>query len=160
MIEEILISKDRLSILIGKNGEIKKDIEEKTKTDITINDEVRISGEAINIMDAKNIITAIGRGFSPEIAMRLLEDDMNLCVISLPHDRKILIRIKSRIIGTGGKCRKTIEKLTNTSISVYGKTVSVIGLYEDVELTREAIEKLIMGSPHKNVYRFLETHCD
>lgn len=159
MIEEVLIPKERLSVLIGKDGDIKKEIEEKTKTEISVSDVVTISGEALSVMNAKNIITAVGRGFSPEIAMQLLKDDMDFCMISLPHDRKTLIRVKSRIIGTGGKCRKTMERLTNTSISVYGKTVSIIGPYDAVELTREAIEKLISGSPHKNVYRFLETRC-
>ena len=37
-----------------------------------------------------------------------------------------------RVIGKDGSTRKTIEDLTNTDICVYGKTVSIIGDFDDV----------------------------
>ena len=64
--------------------------------------------------------------------------------------------MKGRIIGAEGKSRRTIEELTETNVSVYGKTVSIIGLAEGVDMARRAIETLLSGSPHANVYKWLE----
>jgi ribosomal RNA assembly protein len=76
--------------------------------------------------------------------------------ISLPDDRKRLKRVTSRLIGTRGKARRNLERLTQTHISVFGKTVSIIGKYEDAERAGHAIEKLIDGFSHRSVYEFLE----
>ena len=69
---------------------------------------------------------------------------------------KKLDRLKGRVIGSRGKSRNTLEKLTNTNISVYGKTIAIIGLIEDISISREAVEKLLQGSAHSNVYNFIE----
>ena len=156
MIKRILIPKARIAILIGKDGAIKKGLESLKKTKIEIADEIAISGEALDVMDTCNVIKAIGRGFDPQDAMELLDEKNDLCIIPLPNDRKILKRVRSRIIGTRGKCRKTIERLTNTKLSIYGKTVSIIGEYDAVDIARDGVEKLIEGSPHSNVYKFIE----
>ena len=73
-------------------------------------------------------------------------------MISLDEKRNALIRIRSRLIGTGGKAKRNVERLTNTRITIYGKTISIIGNYEDIDRAREAIGKLMSGSPHGNVY--------
>lgn len=156
MMKDIKIPRPRLPILIGVRGKTKCDIEKSTKTKIEINDEVIISGEAVDVMIAENVVKAIGRGFSPENALYLVDENFILVVIPLPKDRKRLIRVKSRIIGTNGRARKCIERLTDTVISVYGKTVSIIGKYENTEKAKEAIERLLNGAPHKLVYAFLE----
>ena len=67
-----------------------------------------------------------------------------------------LIRLKSRIIGTEGKARKTIEKRTNTNISIYGKTVSIIGGRQGVQVAKRAVENLLRGSQHNKVYSWIE----
>ena len=67
-----------------------------------------------------------------------------------------LFRVKSRIIGTRGKTRAIIEDLTNTSISVFGKTVAIIGQVENLALARRAVESLASGSQHSAVYHWLE----
>ena len=156
MIEKIRIPKERMPILIGKDGEIKKSLERMKHTKIEVTDEVTVKGEALDVMDTCNVIKAIGRGFDPDDAFDLIDENITLCIIPLPDDRKILKRVRARIIGTEGKCRKTIERLTKTKLSIYGKTVSIIGEYEAVETARCAIERLIAGSPHSNVYRFIE----
>ena len=152
MIDRIRIPKKRIPVLVENKGMV----EEATKTKIKLNDEITIDGDPLDIMDAKTMIKAIGRGFSADTALELTDEKNNLCIISLPDDRKKLKRVRARIIGTGGRSKKKIEKLTFTKISVYGKTVSIIGKYENVDITREAIEKLIRGSPHSTVYRFIE----
>ncbi len=152
MIDRIRIPKKRISVLVENKGMV----EEATKTKIKLNDEITVAGGPLEIMDAKNMIKAIGRGFTVDTALELTDEKNNLCIIPLPDDRKKLKRVRARIIGTGGRSKKKIEKLTFTKIAVYGKTVSIIGKYENVDITREAIEKLIRGSPHSTVYRFIE----
>ena len=41
-------------------------------------------------------------------------------------------------------------------MSVYGKTVSIIGKYQNVELAEQAVNKIIDGMPHRSIYEFLE----
>jgi len=156
MIKNIKIPEERIPVLIGNNGKTKKKIEMLTKTNIFVDEEITIDGDAINLLTAENIVKAIGRGFSPEAALELTDEEVCLAVIPLPKNKKELKRLKSRLIGTHGKCRRNIETLTKTKISIYGKTVSVIGSYDDVERATDAIEKLISGISHKNVYKFLE----
>ena len=152
MINKIRIPEKRIPVILRG----KKEIEEATRTRIALNGEITLEGDAIGIMDANNIIKAVGRGFSVDVALKLTDEGNNLCIISLPDDRKKLKRIKSRIIGTGGRSKQKIEKMTFTEISVYGKTVGIIGKYDNVDVARRSIEKLIGGSPHSNVYRFIE----
>lgn len=156
MIKNIKIPEERLAILIGKNGETKKNIEKKTRTKILIGEEITVKGDSVSVLDAENIIRAIGRGFSPENAILLLDEENTLTIIDLPKNESALKRLRSRIIGTKGKSRRNIERLTGTRISVYGKTVSLIGKYGDVALAEQAIQKIIKGIPHRFVYEFLE----
>ena len=67
-----------------------------------------------------------------------------------------MIRIRARVIGEGGKTREYIEKLTETHIVIYGKTVGIIGNYEVVGLVRRAFEGLLSGQRHSTVYTWLE----
>ena len=160
---ELKIPNDRVAVLIGKKGEIKKQIEEETKTKIRVDSkegDIIVEGEdAIKLYTTREIIKAIGRGFNPDIASLLLKSDYCFELIDLSEFAKTknsLLRIKGRIIGKEGKCRRLIEELTETNISVYGKTTAIIGLAENVAIARKAIENLIKGSSHANVYRFLE----
>ncbi len=156
MIKKLLVPKERMAVIIGSRGIVKRDIEKKTKTKITIQDDVEIEGEALDVLTAENIITAIGRGFSPSHALELLEEGNTLVIIELPRDERALKRIRSRLIGTRGKTRRNVEDYTKTAISIYGKTAAIIGTYEDAEFARAALAKLIKGFTHKSVYKFLE----
>jgi ribosomal RNA assembly protein len=154
------IPKERVAVLIGRGGRVKKGIEKRTNTSITIDEgDVSIEGESIDMLRARDIVLAIGRGFSPEIAFRLFKEDNVLEIIPLMdliHSERELSRKKGRIIGRKGKTRNVIESVTNTNISVYGKSVAIIGRYDNVETAKEAILKLIKGARHSAVYRFLE----
>ena len=87
--------------------------------------------EKMQPFKAMEIVSAIGRGFSPENAMTLLEDENILHVIDLREfagkSNANVERIKGRIIGNAGRARINMENLTSTHISVYGRTVSIIG---------------------------------
>lgn len=156
MLATMKIPEKRKAILIGRKGSIKRKIESLTKTKITVGEEITIEGEADGFLTAENIISAIGRGFEPKKAMKICDEDTVLIVMPLPRGAKILKTVRSRIIGTAGKARENLERLTHTDVSVYGRTVSVIGHYEDVVVAKEALEKLIAGSRHGNVYTYLE----
>jgi ribosomal RNA assembly protein len=164
MKQETRITRERIGVLIGKKGMTKREIEEKTKSTIQVDSEeglVHIEGEeADGFLHAVEIVKAIARGFSPERALTLLEDeDIFLEVIELSEfaeNPAKLERIRGRIIGRDGKSRSQIEDLTSTEISVYGKTVAIIGMIEQVKVAREAIEMLINGISHESMYSFLE----
>ncbi|MEM5799460.1 MAG: KH domain-containing protein [Candidatus Aenigmatarchaeota archaeon] len=142
-----------------KKPDIKEEIEKATNTKITINDDVEIDGDGVDVYVAKNIIKAFGRGFSLEDALKLTDDLYSLEVINLSDYANTENRIKiisGRIIGSQGKTKKYIERYTNTKIAVSGKTVSIIGKWDDISLAIEAILMFIRGSTHKTVYRWLE----
>jgi ribosomal RNA assembly protein len=164
MKQETRITKERIGVLIGKKGMTKREIEEKTKTNILIDSEeglVAIEGEeADGFLRAVEIVKAIARGFSPERAFTLFEDeDLYLEIIDLSDVADgpgKMERIRGRIIGREGKSRSQIEDLTSTEISVYGKTVAIIGMIDQVKVAREAIEMLINGVSHESVFAFLD----
>ncbi|MEK6826272.1 MAG: RNA-processing protein, partial [Nanoarchaeota archaeon] len=69
---------------------------------------------------------------------------------------KKLVRIKARLIGTKGKARRVIENMTNTEIVIYGKTISIIGKVENVDVAKRGTEILLRGAPHGNAYKYIE----
>ena len=157
------IPKERVAILIGKKGETKKELEKQTKTSLQIDSkegDIAVEGnDALGLYAVREVIKAIGRGFNPEIAMQLLKQDCICEYVNIPEfvkSRDQYRRLRSRIIGSEGKARKTIEKLTNTHISVYGKTVAIIGQPDDVLRAKKAVEALLRGAPHSHAYHYLE----
>ena len=160
---EIKIPQDRIAVLIGKDGQIKDEIEKITKTILDVNSDegdVYIKGEdPLSMFTCVEIVRAIGRGFNPELAFELKKIDFVLEVVSISDYAKTkndLIRLKGRVIGTEGKSRKVIEDLLDINICVYGKTISIIGRGDNVAIARRAIESLLSGSPHSTVYKWLE----
>ncbi|MBT7903396.1 RNA-processing protein [Candidatus Woesearchaeota archaeon] len=161
---EIKIPKERIAVLIGKSGEIKHEIEEETNTKINIDSkegDVNLSGEdSLGIFIAKDVIKAIARGFNPDLAKLLLKGDYTFDMVNIQDytgkSKKDSLRLKGRVIGTEGKSRRHIEDLTETNISVYGKTIAIIGRAEDTNIARKAVESLLAGSAHTSVYKWLE----
>lgn len=166
MQEHIKVPQDRIGAIIGVEGKIKEQLEKKSGANIDVDSESGTvviessEGDPFKALKASEAIKAIARGFSPEKALKLLDsedlilDMMDLSKISdAPAD---LTRIKGRIIGRGGKTREIIESMTGAKISVYGKTVSIIGDAEQIMTVRTAIDMLIDGAPHGAVYGYLE----
>ncbi|MGA8541966.1 MAG: KH domain-containing protein [Thermoplasmata archaeon] len=160
------IPEDRVGVLIGPGGRTKREIRTRTGTKIDIDakeGEVRIAApdsEPIPAMKARDIVVAIGRGFSPERAMRLLRDDTYLGVLDIKfttgkREKAALRRIRARAIGTHGRARSRIEELSGCSMSVYGSTVALIGDEEQLERATHAVELLLKGSEHGTVFHFL-----
>ena len=163
----IRIPKDRVGVLIGKDGETKKTIERISQMQLEIDSE---EGDvAFNEQDAKDpliplkvedVIRAIGRGFSPEHAFHLFREDTELFIFDIydyvGKTESHLIRVKSRVIGREGKTRRVIESLTGGILAIYGHTVAVIADFESMDIAKKAIDMLLSGSEHPTVYRYLE----
>ncbi|MBM5805519.1 MAG: RNA-processing protein [Candidatus Verstraetearchaeota archaeon] len=158
---------ERAGVLIGNRGSTKAELERGTGTSISVDGrtgEIVIecpagSSDPSGILRVRDLINAIGRGFSPQRAFRLFTDGQMLEVIDLKQvmgdSRNQLVRMKGRIIGENGKTRRIIENLAGTAISVYGHTVALIGDYDEMRVAKEAIEMLLKGAQHGTVYRFL-----
>jgi len=155
-------------VLIGPNGSVKEQIEKTLGVKLQIDSstgDVSIelnpeNNDPSKLFRAKDVVTAIGRGFSPEKAFRLLEDENTILeIIDLRQifgkSESDMRRVRGRIIGRDGKTRRIIEELTETYISVYGHTVGIIGDFEKAQIAREAIDMLIKGAMHGTVYRYL-----
>lgn len=163
----VRIPKERVGVLIGKNGETKKSIEEIAHVHLEIDSE---EGDIVfNEQEAKDplvalkvddIVRAIGRGFSPQHAFRLFGEEVELFIFDIYEyvgkKETHVTRLKSRIIGREGKTKKVIERLTGAYVAVYGHTVAVIADFESMDVTRRAIDMLLSGSEQPTVYRFLE----
>ena len=162
------IPKDRMGALIGPEGQVKATIENRLSVELTIDSETgdvtitlaKEDSDPSLLFRAKEVVTSIGRGFSPDRTYRLISDeDSALEVIDLrelfgrsPSD---LQRVKGRIIGQEGKTRRIIEELTEADVSVHGHTVSIIANIDQMDVARQAIQMLLQGSQHSTVYRFL-----
>jgi len=112
--------------ILKKDKKLRDKIEEFTNIKIELNDEVSIEGVEI----------------------------INLSEFTKSKER--LKVLKGRIIGTGGKTKKYIEKYADVKTSIFGKTVAIIGKWDKIYIAREAIMKLIQGCAHQTLYRWLE----
>ncbi|OGS48659.1 MAG: RNA-processing protein [Euryarchaeota archaeon RBG_16_68_13] len=160
------VASDRVGVLIGPDGATKRRIEETTGTHIQVDSE---SGEVtideseardpVLALKARDVVTAIARGFSEERAARLLQEDTYLEVFDIKdfaHSRNRIAQVKARLIGARGKTRRIIEELTGVDVSVWGHTVALVGETFEMAIAREAVIMLLRGSEHATVYRFLE----
>jgi ribosomal RNA assembly protein len=164
----VKIPKERVGVLVGPEGKIRALIEQRLNVKLKIDSEsgdVEISlspsaPDPTSLFRAKDIVTAIGRGFSPEHAFKLLDNEEAVLEVIDLHEKigkseADLKRLKGRVIGKDGRTRSLIEELTETNVSVYGHTISIIGGGEQVEIAKQAVRMLLRGSLHSTVYRFL-----
>ncbi|HSV50340.1 MAG TPA: KH domain-containing protein [Candidatus Acidoferrales bacterium] len=164
----VKIPKERVGILIGPEGKTKQYLEDKVQVKLDIDKEgsvkIILSENCTDpslLLRAKDMVTAIGRGFPPETAFRLIrnEDDIfdmiDLRVI-FGRSESDITRIKGRIIGTEGKTRKLIEELTDADVVVYGHTIGIIGSYTEADAARNAVQMVIDGCEHHTVYNYLQ----
>ena len=156
ILEVILVPTDRIKVI--KDKETREKIEKTLNVKLSFEENsVIIESEGLELFRAKNVIKALGRGFSPEKAFRLFDEEENLEIIELTEfkDNKMKV-VKARLIGTEGKTRYMIESCSGCSVSVYGKTVSIIGKFDQMVIAREAINMILRGSKHSKVYVFLQ----
>ncbi len=160
------IPEDRVGALIGLGGRTVREIARRTATSVEVDGEegeVRVSGpdsDPMGVLKARDIVLAIGRGFSPERAFRLLKDNTYLGIVDIKvatgrRDKSVIRRVRSRVIGTQGRARTRIEYLSGCSMSVYGSTVALIGEEDQLDRATRALELLMHGSEHSTVFHLL-----
>jgi ribosomal RNA assembly protein len=157
---------DRVGAIIGKEGSTKKALEDDLGVQLLVDSKegtVVVRSESLEEGDpltATRVIEAIGRGFSPQRAKKLLSEGVVLEVIDLRayagKSENSIERIRGRVIGLKGKSRRVIEELTQCYVSVYGRTVSIIGEVAEAQLAAEAVRTLASGSQHRTVYNTLQ----
>ncbi|MCS7132937.1 MAG: KH domain-containing protein, partial [Aigarchaeota archaeon] len=123
----VTIPRERVGVLIGPQGSVKRRIEETLGVKLTIDSaegSVRIElakppeegGDPIALFKARDVVQAIGRGFSPEKAYRLFEEGAVLSIIDITEyvkpSRNNLVRVRARLIGRDGATRRLIEETT------------------------------------------------
>ena len=167
MIEGTRIPLRRIGVLIGPEGATRREIKDRSGVllhvdsesgDVTFDDS-KAFDPALGLQ-VREIVRAIGRGFPPELAFRLFQEDTYLEVLDLhdyvgkkPHH---VARVRGRLIGTHGKTRIIIEETTGANMRVEGDTVGILGDIHEVALAKEAVEMIIEGAPHSAVYKMLE----
>ncbi|MHB1867313.1 MAG: KH domain-containing protein [Nitrososphaerales archaeon] len=166
----IKIPLDRVGSLVGKEGVVKSEIERRCGVTLEIDGktgDARISYQPDALIESNpfkafDIVSAIARGFSPQRAFQLLEEEKILNIIDLREyagkSENAMLRIKSRLIGSDGKARKIIEDLSGALVSIYGHTVAIIGEPDASNVAKEAIDKLAKGGTHKATYEMLQKY--
>jgi ribosomal RNA assembly protein len=163
--QTVKIPTERIGVIIGREGATKKSLEEDLGIEMTVDSKegtVNVKTDSVKSdpFTAIRVIEAIGRGFSPQRAKRLLEDGVAYEVIDLREysgkSTNSLDRIRGRVIGLKGKSRRVIEELTQCYVSVYGRTVAIIGEATEAQLAADAVRSLASGSQHRTVYNTLQ----
>jgi len=161
------IPRERVGVLVGHEGEVRKEIERALGVRLAVSSEtglVEITPESedtnpVSLLKARDVAVAIGRGFSPEKACRIFEEDVVFELIDLRElyrrNESDIRRVKGRIIGQDGKTRRIIEEMTRANLAIYGDTIGIVGGYENVATAREAVDMILKGKQHATVYRFL-----
>ncbi len=161
------ISRDRIGVLIGEEGHVKNRIERDLRVTLNVDSDsgvvaIQAQAEDVNplaILRAKDVVAAIARGFPPEKAFRLFDEEMMLDVLNLRElfgkSDSDIQRVKGRIIGRDGKARRIVEEITQADLSIHGHTIGIIGNYDAASLAREGLEMLIKGRQHATVYQYL-----
>ncbi|MFH0962092.1 MAG: KH domain-containing protein [archaeon] len=165
MPEFLSIPKDRVAVLVGIEGKTKARVEKACDVTLEISKDGQVSvfgnagGDPLKAYLARDLVKAIGRGFSPDRALFLLEEGVEFVLIDLGDyapNSKAIRRLKARVIGAGGRCKRFFEETLGIYISVYGDTVGLIGPENDVAIARQGLEKLFSGAMHATVYKFVE----
>jgi len=164
----VKIPKDRVGVLIGEGGSTKRTIEERTGAKLEIDSKsgtVEIFKQEVDdpVLSLKvdDIVKAIGRGFNPNKALKLLSDEYYFELIDVREyagkSHNAVHRMKARVIGREGRTREIIEELSECFVSVYGTTIGIIGNAMEMSIARRAIQMILEGAEHSTVYSFLES---
>jgi ribosomal RNA assembly protein len=164
----VRVPADRLGVVIGPHGETKKLLSQRSGLPVEVdsnNNEVSVDdkvdgADPVMVLKVRDVIRALGRGFSPEHAMLLFSDDYYLELMDIHDyvgkDKGHLRRVTARLIGSEGKTRRIIEETTECHLAIYGHTVGIVGTLEKLGDAKQAVDMILNGAEHASVYRFLE----
>jgi len=158
----------KIGLLIGKDGTNKVRLEEAFNVKIEVKPEEGIvyvepreGATLYNVYVAEKALKALSIGFSIDDVLLLKDDVYDLEIIDLGEvakNREDLMRIKARVIGTGGRFKKALEDMTGAKIAVGEKQIGIIGDFEQNKLIKDALTRLIAGQSHQAVMKFLERY--
>ena len=163
----VRVPEERLGAVIGPGGATRRAIAERTGAALEIATEeetVRLAApdtaDPTGLLQARDIVLAIGRGFAPARAFRLLREGTYLAIIDIKQatgkrTKEAMRRIRARVIGAGGRARSRIEELSGCEVSVQGGTVALIGDEKQLARAGRAVQLLLRGSEHSTVFRML-----
>ncbi|MGM0591974.1 MAG: KH domain-containing protein [Halobacteriota archaeon] len=163
--QHVKVPQDRIGVLIGDGGETMRRIERRAEVRLDIDSEsgsvaIDSVGDPLTGIVAPDIVRAIGRGFTPDEALSLLDDEMRMFELidieEATRNKNDLQRQKGRLIGENGRTRQLMEELSGADVVIYGSTLGIIGQPAEVETVRRAVGMILDGAPHGAVYSFLE----
>ncbi len=136
-------------------------LERRLKCSLRVEDDnqVIIEGEPLDEFNAKNVIQAYGRGFEVKDALLLLKEEETFTSINLKEmtsSEAQRTRLKSRVIGSDGKTKGYIERVSGVVMCIYGNTISMIGNMEETKIAMTAVNILLEGGTHKKAYAAME----
>ena len=159
MIDYLSIPENRMKLL-RRDRRWESKLKKLSDVKVVLSEDVELEDDnVLNVMRVKLVFQAFGRGFEFEDALNLIDEEFALETIDVSAYAKSqnrLVELKGRVIGTKGKSKDIIGKKTDTKISIYGKTICIIGRYQDAAKAREAIELLLSGRKHGTAYRFIQ----
>ena len=112
--QHVKVPQDRLGVLIGDGGETMREIERRAEVRLDIDSEsgsvaIDAVGDPVTAMVAPDIVRAIGRGFRPDAALSLLDNDMRMFdlidIDEATRNKNDLQRHKGRLIGDDCRTR-------------------------------------------------------
>jgi len=146
---------------LGRILKNKKKLEEELNIKITNKGrEISINGKPEEEYIAEKIIESLDLGFQYKTAILIKEEDFIFEILNIKDytKRNDLERVRARIIGKGGKTKKTLTQLTECDIELRGNKIGIIGPSTSIENAQEALISLIRGTKQSNLYAYLEKH--
>jgi len=113
------------------------------------------------IQKAYDFLDAFLLGFSVSDSLAMLRlDDIYVDSFEIKDVRQTLkgdnlSRAIGRIAGKNGAVKFTIENATKTRIVLNNTKISIMGTFKNIEIARNALVDLILGSPPGQVYNKL-----
>jgi KH domain-containing protein len=119
---------------------------------------LEVETDPLNEFEAQRVFDAMNLGFSADDALIILEEDISFVQLNMKDyaNTKNLEVVRSRVIGTHGKTKLTIEEITKCKIKVQDNLIGIIGPGEIIETAITALTNIIKGTKQANAYRYLE----